>query len=276
MTGVIYARYSSEKQTINSINGQVRECKQFAERNGISIIDIYTDEAISGRTAEKRPSFMKMIKDASLKFFDCIIVWKGDRFSRSRADAAKYKSLLKSYGVKVLSATEANCTGPEAILMDGINEAFAEYFSVELATKVERGMKQNVIEGKYNGGIMPLGYKLDENRKIVVDPEKAHIVEELFRTYTTEDVTIQEIMKRFKNKGYTNNKGKYFPHSTLQHMLKNEKYTGKYNFHEVENNEVFPAIISENTFKYAQQKLLLNAKAYMHTKKILLLDFLCK
>ena len=137
MNGVIYARYSCEKQTENSILGQVRECKLFAERNGINIIDVYKDEAISGRTATKRPAFMKMIHDAGLHIFDCIIVWKGDRFSRSRADAAKYKSELKKLGVKVLSATEANVTGPEAILMDGINEAFAEYFSVELAAKVE-------------------------------------------------------------------------------------------------------------------------------------------
>ena len=75
-TGVIYARYSCEKQTENSILGQVRECKEFAARNDIEIIGIYKDEAISGRTAEKRPSFMKMINDAKMHFFDCVIVWK--------------------------------------------------------------------------------------------------------------------------------------------------------------------------------------------------------
>lgn len=157
MTGVIYARYSSEKQTENSIRGQVRECMLFAEKEGIEIINIYKDEAISGRTATKRPSFMKMISDAQMRLFDVVVVWKGDRFSRSRADAAKYKSELKKLGIRVLSATEANVTGPEAVLMDGINEAFAEYFSVELAAKVERGMTQNVIDGKYNGGKTTVG-----------------------------------------------------------------------------------------------------------------------
>ena len=180
-TGVIYARYSCDKQTENSILGQVRDCSDFAKRNNIEIIDIYKDEAISGRTAEKRPAFMQMISDAILKRFEVIIVWKGDRFSRSRADAAKYKNILKKNNVKVLSATEANLEGAQAVLMDGINEAFAEYFSVELATKVERGMKQNVIEGKYNGGIMPLGYKLDENRKIVIQ----HIAFSSYHNSTT-------------------------------------------------------------------------------------------
>ena len=66
MNGVIYARYSCEKQTENSILGQVRECKEFAKKNGIDIINIYKDEAISGRTATKRPSFMKMMQNLSI------------------------------------------------------------------------------------------------------------------------------------------------------------------------------------------------------------------
>ena len=81
-TGVIYARYSCDKQTENSILGQLRDCNAFAERNNIKIINVYKDEAISGKTAEKRPSFMQMISDAALGMFNCIIVWKGDRFSK--------------------------------------------------------------------------------------------------------------------------------------------------------------------------------------------------
>ena len=95
MNGVIYARYSCDRQTENSILGQVRECQEFAKKNDIEIIHIYKDEAISGRTAVKRPGFMRMINDAETGKFACVIVWKGDRFSRSRADAAKYKSELK-------------------------------------------------------------------------------------------------------------------------------------------------------------------------------------
>ena len=107
-TGVIYARYSCDKQTENSILGQVRECNLFAKRNNINVINVYKDEAISGKTALKRPAFMRMIQDAALGKFQYVIVWKGDRFSRSRVDAAKYKSELRHMGVRVLSATEAN------------------------------------------------------------------------------------------------------------------------------------------------------------------------
>ena len=145
--GVIYARYSCDKQTENSTKAQIRECTEWAKKNDIQVIDIYKDEAISGRT-DKRPAFQKMIADAKLHLFEAVIVWKGDRFSRSRADAAKYKTMLKHLGIAVLSATEANLVGPEAVLMDGINEAFAEYYSVELAAKVVRGQDQNFLEGR--------------------------------------------------------------------------------------------------------------------------------
>ena len=261
INGVIYARYSCEKQTENSILGQVRECCTFAEKNEISITKVYKDEAISGRTANKRPGFMQMIKDAYAHLFDVVIVWKGDRFSRSRADSARYKGELKKLGIRVLSATEANVTGPEAILMDGINEAFAEYFSVELAAKVERGMTQNVIEGKFNGGRMPLGYKKDENGKIIIDENKAYIVRELFDLYVAGGLTVMDICKQFRKKGYVDNEGKFIPHGTLQHLLKNKRFYGYYDFKGTVNMNVFPPIISEEQFKKAQERLNANLKA---------------
>ena len=252
MNGVIYARYSCEKQTENSILGQVRECKLFAERNGINVIDVYKDEAISGRTATKRPAFMKMIHDASLKVFDCIIVWKGDRFSRSRADAAKYKSELKKLGVRVLSATEANVTGPEAILMDGINEAFAEYFSVELAAKVERGMTQNAIDGKFNGGRLPFGYKI-ENGKILIDECAGAIVRELFDLYTKGQYNLTEIVELFKNKGYTKN-GESLKKSSIYRIIQNPRYYGHYEFKGTVNDNMFPAIVSKEIWDKARAR----------------------
>ena len=257
MNGVIYARYSCDRQTENSILGQVRECTDFARKEGIDIINIYKDEAISGRTAIKRPGFMQMIHDANKKMFDCVIVWKGDRFSRSRADAARYKGELKKLGIRVLSATEANVTGPEAILMDGINEAFAEYFSVELAAKVVRGMTQNVIEGKVNGGKMTYGYKLDENRKVIIDPEKGPIVKEAFDLYVQGN-TVAGVARIFKEKGYINDSNRPFTHGGIHNMLKNERYYGKFGFKGTVNYNVFPSIISKEQFDAVQEKMLKN------------------
>lgn len=100
MTGVIYARYSSDNQREESIEGQLRECKAFAEKNGIQIVGTYIDRALSAQT-DNRPDFQRMIKDSGNSLFDTVLVWKLDRFARNRYDSAHYKTTLRKNGVKV-------------------------------------------------------------------------------------------------------------------------------------------------------------------------------
>lgn len=70
---VIYARYSSDKQNEQSIEGQISVISKYASDNGYKIVDTYIDRAISGRTDE-RPSFLKMIEDSSEKIFQYVLV----------------------------------------------------------------------------------------------------------------------------------------------------------------------------------------------------------
>ena len=126
MTGVIYARYSSDNQREESIEGQLRECQAFAKKNGITLLEPYIDRALSAKT-DNRPNFQKMIKDSAAKKFDVVIVWKLDRFARNRFDSAHYKSVLRKNGVKVVSATEAISEGAEGILLESMLEGMAEY-----------------------------------------------------------------------------------------------------------------------------------------------------
>lgn len=123
MKAVIYARYSSDNQTEASIEGQLRECMEFADRTGIDIIGNYIDRALSAKT-DNRPEFQRMIKDSYKHAFDCIIVWKLDRFARNRYDSAHYKTLLKKNGVKVVSAKETIAPGSEGILLESVLEGF--------------------------------------------------------------------------------------------------------------------------------------------------------
>ena len=98
MKAIIYARYSSDSQTENSIEGQLRECKIFAENKNITVVGTYIDRALSAKT-DDRPDFQRMIKDSAKGLFDIIIVWKLDRFARNRYDSAHYKSILRKNGV---------------------------------------------------------------------------------------------------------------------------------------------------------------------------------
>ena len=156
MKAVIYARYSSDNQREESIEGQIRECMEYAERNDITVLCNYIDRAMSARTAD-RPEFQRMIRDSEKHLFDIVLVWKLDRFSRDRYDSAHYKHILKKNSVKVLSAKENISEGPEGIILESMLEGYAEYYSAELSEKIHRGQKENALKCKSNGGNLPLG-----------------------------------------------------------------------------------------------------------------------
>ena len=160
MTGIIYARYSSDNQREESIDGQIRECKEFAEKNDIRIIDTYIDRAFSA-TTDKRPAFQKMIKDSAKNMFDVIIVWKLDRFARNRYDSAHYKAQLRKNGVKVISANEDISEGSEGIILESVLEGMAEYYSADLSEKVIRGLTENAMKCKFNGGPITFGFNFE-------------------------------------------------------------------------------------------------------------------
>lgn len=125
MNAVIYARFSCENQREESIEGQVRECRVFAERKGYSVVKIYADRALSGTRADNRPEFQQMISNSESGGFELVIVWKIDRFSRDKYDSAVYKKRLEKNGVRVVSATEPIDDSPEGKLMESVIEGFA-------------------------------------------------------------------------------------------------------------------------------------------------------
>ena len=165
MRAVIYARYSSSSQREESIEGQIRECTEYAKRNDIQIVGTYADKAKTGKN-DNRFNFQRMISDSSKNLFDIILVWKLDRFSRNRYDSAHYKHLLKKNGVRVVSATETISSGSEGILLESVLEGMAEYYSAELSEKVKRGLTENALKGLWNGVNIPFGYIINKERKL--------------------------------------------------------------------------------------------------------------
>ena len=154
---VIYARYSSHAQRDVSIEQQVADCEAYARSNGLRVVKVYADRAISG-TNDKRPQFQKMLKDAERGRWAYVLCWKVDRFARNRYDSATYKYRLKRHGVRVIYAKESIPDGPEGILLESVLEGSAEYYSANLSQNIKRGMRFNALECKVNNGSMPLGY----------------------------------------------------------------------------------------------------------------------
>lgn len=259
MKAVIYARYSSDSQREESIEGQLRECTAFAEKNGITILRHYIDRAFSAKT-DNRPEFQAMIKDSSKKLFDMIIVWKLDRFARNRYDSARYKAQLKKNGVKVVSATETISDGAEGILLESMLEGMAEYYSADLAEKVVRGMTENALKCKYNGGTPPLGYVIDSEQYFQIDPLTAPFVLEAFKRYD-EGATMTQIRDWLNEKGIKNTRRQEITYNSIQHMLNNRRYIGEYSYREVIIPDGIPAIVPKDLFDRVQEKMAKNKKA---------------
>ena len=180
-TAVIYARYSSDRQTEQSIEGQIRVCNDYAERNDILIVNSYIDRATTG-TNDNRTEFQRMLRDSSNRSWDYVLVYKLDRFSRNKYEMAMHKKTLKDNGVKLISCMENIPDTPEGIILESLLEGMAEYYSAELSQKVKRGMNESRQKGTFTGGFFNFCY-LVENKKIIFPQNEGEVVRWIFNEY---------------------------------------------------------------------------------------------
>lgn len=263
MNAVIYARYSCDNQREESIDAQIRECTAFAEKKGITVLRCYCDRAYSAKT-DNRPQFLQMIKDGDDKLFDAVIVWKLDRFARNRYDSARYKAQLKKNGIKVISATESISEKSDGILLESILEGYAEFYSAELSEKVIRGMTENVLKGKFNGGTVPIGYKVEDSH-LVIDELTAPLIKEAFQKYQSGS-SVKEVCDYLNSKNLKNNKGGKITVNIVHHILRNRRYIGEAKFRDVIMPNSIPQIVSKPLFDSVQDKLVINGKNHNRSK----------
>ena len=250
---ILQAAETLDNQREESIEGQIRECTAYAEKNGITIVKHYIDRAISAKT-DNRPEFQQMIKDSDKKLFDIVLVWKLDRFARNRYDSARYKTQLKKNGVKLMSATEIISEGPEGIILESVLEGYAEYYSADLSEKVIRGMTENALKGKFTGGAIPFGYIINADHRFEIDPLTAPFVAETFQRYN-DGQTMREIRDWLNEKGVKNQRGGLMTFNTIQHMLNNRRYIGELKFRDVVVPDAIPPIIPLELFEDVQEKI---------------------
>ena len=261
MTAVIYARYSSDSQREASIEGQLRDCKDYAEKNGITVVGTYIDRAYSAKT-DDRPEFQHMIKDSAKKIFDVVLVWKLDRFARNRYDAVNYKHQLEKNGVHLVSAMEPISQGPEGIMVESMLIGMAEYYSAELALKVARGERENALQCKYNGGVVPLGFTIGkEDRLYHIDPETAPIVQEIFTRYADGEPA-EKIAASLNERGLRTRTGKPFVKNSFFQIFRNRRYIGEYRYKDIVTPGGIPAIVDQDLFDRVQRRFEQNRIAH--------------
>lgn len=259
MNAVIYARYSSDNQREESIEGQLRECMAFAESKGLTVLESYIDRAFSAKT-DNRPEFQRMVKESIKRKFEVVIVWKLDRFSRNRYDSAHYKAQLRKNNVKVVSATESISDDASGILLESMLEGFAEYYSADLSEKVIRGLTENALKCKYNGGGLTLGYTIDDEQYFQIDPVLAPIIQDVFKRYV-DGATIKNLVDYLKSLDVKNHRGGFLSIDAVKLMLKNRKYIGEYSYRDIVTPNGIPEIVSADLFDKAQRRMAKNKKA---------------
>ncbi len=260
---VIYARYSSDSQTEQSIDGQLRVCREFAEKENIKIVDTYIDRAMTG-TNDHRPDFQRMLRDSKKKGFDFVLVYKFDRFARSRHDSAVNKAILSRNGVKVISATEQISDTPEGIILEGMLESFAEYYSAELSQKVRRGRKESRIKGLFVGGRKPFGYCV-EDKVVKINEKQAEIVRQVYNDYIS-GMRLKDIAGKLNKQGIKTNNGKDFNINQVSRMLRSPFYCGKVYADDTVYTNIYPPIIDEELFDKVNKSLQTGKKTAAQKK----------
>ncbi len=266
---VIYARYSSDKQNDMSIEGQIAECRKYAEANGLLVVKEYIDRAYSA-TTDRRPEFQKMIEDSKKRSFEVVIVYQLDRFARNIYDAGFYAKTLRDSGVELKSAMEHITQDSSGVFTTAIILGMAEWYSKQLSEKVTRGMYQNAEKCRYNGGTMTIGYKRDKDGYYIIDEEKAPIVREVFERIANGE-TSKSIIEDFNVRGLKTNLGKPFAKNSLQKILRNEKYKGIYTYGDIRIPDGMPRIVSGELFDEVQDILGKKVKGHRQAKEDYLL-----
>lgn len=275
-TAVAYARFSSSNQREESIDEQLTRIEKYANDNDIRIIKTYADYAKSGsKKLELRDQFLLMFKEIEDGIIrpDYVVVYELSRFMRDRYESAIYKKKLKDCGVKLISATEMISDTPESIIMESILEGMNEYYSKHLAMEAMRGLMHNAQNCKSTGGTPPLGYDLDDEKRLVVNEYEKSIVQEIFDMFI-EGYSYEEMATILNSKGYKTKRGRTFSRNSFCDMIENEKYIGtfvfnksssrdgrdKRNSHKLKNDDeivrienAFEPIISKEVFRKAQE-----------------------
>ncbi len=276
-----YARVSSESdEQLNSLENQISYYRDLIQRNAAwTFVDGYIDEGLSGMTTKKRENFHRMIADGKAGLFDLILTKEITRFARNTLDSIQYTRSLLAAGVGVFFQSDnINTFDEDSELRLTIMSGIAQDELRKLSSRVKFGHQQAIQNHVVLGNSRIFGYKKD-NKRLVIDPEEAPMVRELFELYATGRYSMKQLEQRFWEKGYRNRNGKKIAHTTLSGILSNPKYKGYYVGNKVrvvdmftkkqkflpaeewvmfkdETGELVPAIVSEQVWEQANAVLI--------------------
>lgn len=230
-TGVIYTRFSSDRQTEMSTEAQIRACREYAAANGIDILKIYSDEAISGKGSctNKRDKYKAMLRDAAQNKFDIILIHKYDRVARSLAEHVALEQKLIACNVTLIATAQNVGQGNEAKLVRSLMWSLSEYYIDNLAAETRKGHKELAMKALHNGGYAPFGFSVNQDGTYsLVDFEVVWVRK--MGECALKQCGFTKLIAEMKAAGVVGRRGKPINYSQIYEILSNEKYAGTYTY----------------------------------------------
>lgn len=282
---VIYARFSSDKQTEESIEAQTRACREYAATHDLQVMEVYADEAISGAGSKtaSRIQYQRMLRSAAQGEFETILIHKYDRVARNLGEHVNLEAKLKSYNVELVAIAQNFGSTSEAKIMRALVWSMSEYYIDNLAAETRKGLKEIALKALHAGGCAPFGYDVIKQQYVVNDLE-ATFVRKIFAAAQACE-GFSAVIAEMEMLGIKGKRGKPIKYTQIYEMLRNEKYTGTYVYSYTEEKKraerrskpnairienAIPAIITKEQFDEVQQ--IMNTRKHRGNKG----DYLCR
>lgn len=263
-----YYRYSSDKQTEDSIEAQRRACTAYAAAHGLQIVGEYVDESVSGKGSKttSRTQYQKMLRDCDKDLFDTVLIHKYDRVARNIGEHINLEKKMRDSGISLIATAQDFGSSNEAKIMRTLMYALSEYYIDNLSDEVKKGHRETAVKGLHNGGYAPFGYNVADQQYHINELEAGY-VRRIFQAAANRE-GFTAIVDELAAAGIKGKRGKPIKYTQIYEMLKNEKYTGVYLYStRMEDNRTdrrdkpnairienaIPAIIDKTLFQEVQR-----------------------
>ncbi len=263
----VYCQVSAEEQGTedhHSLDYQEEKARLRVQEKNWALIKVRKDVG-SGKSTEDRPGFQELVREIKRGNIDVVTVHKLDRLSRNVGDIYDFIDLTQEHGVDLVSLTEnLDTTSPMGRAMLGVMAVFAHLTRETIAENVKAGLEQRAKKGKWPTGPAPFGYDYDRTHKrLVINPEEAEVVRDIFRYYKNESLGIRKIARRLNAQGLRTKSGSQFGHNTTWWILSNPVYKGVIRYNDdFEVDGEHEAIVDEELFDEVHRKLTQKQKVH--------------
>ncbi|MDT2659244.1 recombinase family protein [Enterococcus hulanensis] len=229
---VIYIRVSTQEQVVegHSIEAQEVRSREYAERMGYEVVEVYIDEGLSGKSTKHRAAYQQMMSDARTGNFDLVVIWKLTRLGRNMLDILNTVEEFIKLDIELFSISENfDISTSSGKLMLQLLSSFSEFERNQISENVIMAMMSLVRDQQRYAGGRRLGYvsgfDAEGRKQLIIEPEEAKIVQLIYAKFLGGD-EFRTITNYLNRQGYQTLKKNKFTPTAVRDILQNKIYAG--------------------------------------------------